>query len=73
MTERAPRSDKGKPRPDAAKRLAELTMYVDVSIDVLQAMKETSGTDSTKNIDTQLATLNAVKARIGPKATGAKP
>ena len=35
---RAPRSDRGTTRPNPAAKLAELVMYVSVSIDVLAAI-----------------------------------
>ena len=38
-----PRFDKGTKRPNPAAKLAELSMYVDVSIDVLNAIVETGG------------------------------
>ena len=60
------RSDAGKPRSNPAAKLAAVAMYVDVSIDVLQVMLDTSPT-SDKDIiviTANLATLKAVKARL---------
>lgn len=61
------RSDAGKPRSNPAAKLAEVAMYVDVSIDVLQVMLDTSPTSDkdTIVITANLATLRAVKARLG--------
>ena len=64
-----PRSDKGTKRPNPAAKLAELTIYMDASIDVLQAIIETTlrdpnGTFHPTFNDGQLAALRAVKARL---------
>ena len=61
---RKKRSDAGTRRPNPAAKLAEVAMYVDVSIDVLQAMLETAAPDQHAVITANLATLKAVKARL---------
>lgn len=70
---RRPRSDKGTSRPNPAQTLAELTMYVNASLEVIEAINERIAAMPDRSAieamaltfnEGQLAACRAMKARL---------